>query len=125
MWQLLRADADAGVGDADDDLSRGGVARAHSYDPTGGTEFVCIFNNVPKKLLQASGIAHDIMLLGLESEDDTHLFVAVVVAHNLGGLLEELVNVGSHCIVLLLAVVGTCEFKQVVDEWRLMLDIGA
>ena len=123
--QRFGADADAGILDADEDPILDVVARAHGDAPAGGGEFERVLDQVPKDLLEPRGIGQRMMPRRFEHEDDAHLLAEPVATDDLGGVLEELVQVGSHRRDGQLAAADARDVEQVVDQPRLEFDVAA
>ena len=122
--QHLRLDADARVGDLDEQrffiFCR--VARAHGDDAAGRGEFHGVLEHVPENLLHAHDIGFDGMLWRGKVERDLDLPLLRFAAEGVASVTQRGVGVEWMKIEAQLAAGDARDIEQIIDELRLECD---
>ena len=113
--ELLRLDAEAGIGDADLYSVGRGICRLNDYSPARRRELHAVLHQIPKHLLQPGRIALDVIVLGTEPELGVEILGYDLVPADLVGAAQNLVDAYLLQRELQFAAGDARHVKQVVD----------
>lgn len=123
--QELRLYSHAIITHFDCERSRCGIISSHRNASLIRRKFISIAQEVPKDLLEARRVSHDLVMRGVEMERKIELAFVELVTNDFEGVLDEIVGVGGCSIKLQLAARDAGEIKQIVDQPCLKFHIAA